>query len=293
MEDYYQTLGVTKSASDAEIKAAYRKQALQWHPDRNKDPKATERFKQINEAYEVLGNSEKKATYDQFGHNSYKQSTQNGQSQGGSAWGGQGPFSYSYRTYGGGSNDDFAGFSDPFEIFEQFFGGGFSGQRARTRRQTYSLSLTFMEAVKGVEKTVTINDKNMTIKIPAGVDNGSRVRFGDFDIAVSVKADKTFKREGSDIILDVEIDFPDAVLGTTIEVPTIDDPVSLKIPAGTQPETLIRLRGRGIPSPRGTGRGDQYVRVKIKIPNKLTSAQRQALETFRQTLSNKSHSGWF
>lgn len=302
-QDYYQVLGVGKNASDAEIKTAYRKQALEWHPDRNKDPKATEKFKAINEAYEVLSNPEKKSAYDQFGHDAFKQGGMGG-AAGQGPFGGQtyqqGPFTYTYRTYGSGGQQnpfegvDFGGFSDPFEIFEQFFGGGFNpqGGRARPRRQVYSLAISFIEAVKGTEKTVDIGGKGMTIKIPAGVDEGSRVRFGDFDIVLSVRPDKTFKRDGADIHVAVEVSFPDAVLGTTIEVPTIDGQVSLKVPAGTQPDTIIRLRGRGVRIPNRNLSGDEYVQIKVTVPSKLTSDQRRLLEEYRSS-SSKSRSGWF
>ncbi len=270
--DYYQTLGVSKNASDAEIKAAYRKKALEWHPDRNKDPKAAEKFKEINQAYEVLSDTQKKQNYDQFGSTA-------GDPQ-------QGPFNYSYQTYG--NNMDFGDFSDPFEIFEQFFGGGgFSSTRqGRQRRQIYSLEISFLEAVKGAEKEVQIGNRSMKIKIPAGVDNGSRVRFGDFDLVLSVRPDKTFQRDGENIYVTAEIDYPEAVLGTNIEVPTIDGSVTLKIPSGTQPESLIRLRDRGIKG------GDQYVRVKIKIPTKLSHEQSEILREYQKSLTKK-QSGWF
>lgn len=276
--DYYQTLGVSKNASDAEIKAAYRKKALEWHPDRNKDPKAAEKFKEINQAYEILSNPQKKQTYDQFGSTEQQ----------------QGPFSYSYQTYGNQNpfeGVDFGGFSDPFEIFEQFFGGssafGFGGPRGgRTRRQVYSLEISFLEAVQGAEKEVQMGNKTMKIKIPAGVDEGSRVRFGDFDIVLSVRPDKTFQRDGQNIYVTKEIDYPEAVLGTNVEVPTIDGPVTLKIPSGTQPESLIRLRGRGVKG------GDQYVRVKIKIPSRLSHDQSEILKDYQKSLGKK-QSGWF
>lgn len=302
--DYYQTLGINKGASDADIKAAYRKAALQWHPDRNKDPKASEKFKEITEAYEVLSNPQKKQAYDQFGHDAFKQggmgNAAGGQGPFGGGFGGQqGPFSYTYRTYGNGANQnpfeggDYGGFSDPFEIFEQFFGGGFSGQTRRgPRRQVYSLQLSFLEAVKGTEKTVEINSKPMKIKIPAGVDDGSRVRFGDFDIVVSVRPDKTFQREGLDIYIEAEVSFPDAALGTTIRVQTIDGDVELKVPPGTQPDTLIRLRGRGVKSPQSNRIGDQYVKVKVIVPTKLSGEQRKILEEL-QSSSSKKRSGWF
>lgn len=299
--DYYSTLGVAKSASDSEIKAAYRKAALLWHPDRNKDPKASEKFKEVTEAYEVLSNPQKKQNYDQFGHDAFKQGGMGSAAGGQGPFGGaqQGPFSYSYRTYGNGGQQnpfegaDFGGFSDPFDIFEQFFGGGFSGGggRPRQRRQVYSLQLTFMESVKGVEKTVDMGGKQMKIKIPAGVDEGSRVRFGEFDLVVSVKADPNFKREGLDIIVEVELDYPSAVLGTEVNVPTIEGQVTLKVPSGTQPDTLIRLRGKGVKAPQSNRVGDQYVKVKLVVPNKVSGEQKKILEELRN--SSKKRSGWF
>lgn len=300
-DDYYQILEVGKTASDSEIKAAYRKQALQWHPDRNKSSEATEKFKEINKAYEVLSDPQKRQAYDQFGSAAFEGG---GPGPGGpfGGFGGQtyqqGPFTYTYRTYGGGENPfegmDFGGFSDPFEIFEQFFGAGFNPGRARARRQVYSLTISFMEAAKGTEKRVDIGGKTMTIKVPAGVDDGSRVRFGDFDVVISVEKDKTFQRDGLNLYVEVDVDFADAALGTTVIVPTLDEPVELKVPAGTQPDTVMRLRSHGIREPHGSRVGDEYVHIKIKVPTKLTGKQKELLEALKEiTESSKKRTGWF
>ena len=277
--DYYDILGVSKSASAQELKKAYRKQALQWHPDRNKSSEASEKFKEINEAYEVLGNPQKKQTYDQFGHAAFSQ----GGGPGGFA-GGQGPFTYTYTSYGdqgGQQGSPFEGFdfSDPFEIFEQFFGGG-SPFRQAQRKPRYGLSLTFMEAVKGIEKEVSLEGKRKKIKIPPGVDEGSRIEFNDFYVTIDVKPDKTFQRDGVDVFVNQGIPLTMAILGGTIEVPTIDGDLKLRIRPGTQPGSMIRLAGRGIKKLRGYGRGDQYVRLLVKIPEKLTRKQKEILQEF-------------
>jgi len=280
--DFYDVLGVSKNASADEIKKAYRKQALQWHPDRNKSSEASEKFKEINEAYEVLGNPQKKQTYDQFGHAAFQQGGGPGGPFGGFA-GGQGPFTYTYTTYGGesGQGSPFEGFdfSDPFEIFEQFFGGGMPFRQAK-QKPRYGLSLTFMEAVKGVEKEVSLDGKRKKIKIPAGVDEGSRIEFNDFYITIDVKPDKTFKREGNDILINQEIPLTTAILGGTIEVPTVDGDLKLRVRPGTQPGTMVRLAGRGVKKLHSYGHGDQYVRLLVKIPSKLTRKQKEILEEF-------------
>ena len=175
--DYYEILGLGKSASAAEIKAAYRKLALEWHPDRNKAANANDRFKEINEAYAVLSDSKKKETYDQFGHAAFQPGMGGGQQAGNPFGGGrQGPFSYYYSSGGQPGNNPFGGedFIDPFEIFEQFFGGGFSRSQARPRRNAYEISIDFLEAVHGVTKEVHVprggageGSVRKTIKIPA------------------------------------------------------------------------------------------------------------------------------
>lgn len=287
--DYYEVLGVAKSASDAELKAAYRKQAMQWHPDRHQGDKkeAEAKFKEINEAYEVLSDPQKKAAYDQYGHAAFQQGGfGSAAGQGPFGAGGfrqQGPFTYTWSSGGGQGFDtsDF-GFSDPFDIFEQFFGGGSPFSR-QPRKPVYSLQIEFMEAVKGVSKDVDVEGKRKTIKIPAGVDEGMRIRFDDFDAVISVKPDKRFKRQGNDIYVDAELSFADAALGTDIEVPTIDETVKLRIKPGTQPGTLMRLRGKGVPSVRGGGRGDEYVRLVVTVPTHLNRRQKELLDELRNS----------
>lgn len=286
--DFYEVLGVSKSASAQELKSAYRKLALEWHPDRNKAANANEKFKEINEAYAVLSDPKKKETYDQFGHAAFAPGSGGGGGQGPFGGGGgfrQGPFTY-YSTSGGGS--PFSGFEDmidPFEIFEQFFGGGFSGRSRARAHPSYEISIDFMDAVKGVTREVHVPAGNAgdgsirkTIKIPAGVDTGSRIRFDEFDLVISVKSDKRFQRENDDIIMEQEIPFSMAALGGVLDVPTIDDTVKIRVQPGTQPGTLIRLRGKGVPHVRGSGRGDQYVKIQLKVPTHLSRRQRELLE---------------
>lgn len=298
-KDYYELLGVSKSASVEELEKAYRKQALQWHPDRNKSPEAEKRFKEINEAYEVLSDKEKRSAYDQFGHAAFQPGGGFGGGAGAGPFGGQtrsyqqGPFSYTYTTYGGGENEgmpegmgfDFGGFSDPFEIFAQFFGGAspFGGQARSQRIPRYGISLTFMEAAKGVEKEVEIpRIGRKKIKIPAGVDDGSRIKFSDFYLTIEVRPDRTFKRDGYDVYVGKEISLTEAILGAIISVPTIDGDLNLRVRPGTQPNTTVRLRGRGIPVPQSRQRGDQYVRLIVKIPDRLSRRQKELLEEFEE-----------
>lgn len=282
-KDYYELLGVSKSASANEIKKAYRTLALKYHPDRNKEKGAAETFKEITKAYEVLSDPQKKQTYDQYGAAAFEQGN-----AGANPFGGQyGPFTYSYGSNRGGF--DFGGFSDPMDIFEQFFGGGFAS--SRQRRSVYQITIDFMEAVKGVEKEVTIDNKKEKIKIPAGVDNGSRIRFEKYDIVVAVTPDKTFHREGQDIVTEAHLSFAEAALGKELQVETVDGPLTIRIPAGTQPDTLIRLSGKGIVSVRGGRKGDHYVKIKIVIPKHLSRKQKELLEAFEQETSVKKN--WF
>lgn len=295
-KDFYEVLGVSKSASPDEIKKAYRKLALQYHPDRNKEKDASIKFKEVTEAYEVLSDPQKKQQYDQVGHAAFSQGYGQGPFGAGGPFGGTGgqqsgqygPFSYTYSTSGG-ANYDFGGFSDPFEIFEQFFGGSPFGQRQR--RPAYSLTIDFMDAIKGVQKKVSIDGKEQTIKIPAGVDDGSRIRFGNYDVIIEVHPHKSFRREGINIITEENISFPQAALGDIIYVQTVDGQVKLRIPAGTQSNTIIRLSGKGVPRISGSGRGDHYVQVKVVVPKHVNSRQKKLLEELKG--EEKSRKGWF
>ena len=296
MADYYSTLGVSKTATDAEIKKAYRKLALEFHPDRNKSKEAESKFKEINKAYEVLSDSKKKQSYDSMGHQAFEQGAYQGGNPGaggpfGGAGGQSGPFTYTYSTNGGAQGFDFGGSSDPFDIFEQFFGGASPfGQRARQSRSSYSLTIDFMDAVKGANKRVTIGGKTQTIKIPPGVDSGSRIRFNDYDVILDVKPSTKFRREGADTISDLDISFAQASIGTEIEVETVEGLVKIRIPAGTQSGTVIRLSGKGIARLNRGGKGDHYVNVKVIIPKNLTSRQKELLREFESSGKKKS---WF
>ncbi len=269
--DYYEILGVSKSAALAEIKSAYRKLALQWHPDRNKAANANEKFKEINEAYSVLSDPKKKEQYDQFGHTPFQPGA--GQGFGGQ----QGPFQYYYST-GGGEE-----FIDPFEIFEQFFGGGFSPRAAR-HRAAYQLEIDFDDAVHGATKDVHLPNGRRTIKIPAGVDTGSRIRFDEFDIVLDVRPSREYRREGDDLIVDQEISYVQAALGAVVEVKTIDGTVKIRIQPGTQPGTMIRLREKGVPHVHGRGRGDEYVRITLHVPTHLSRRQKELFEEMERII---------
>ncbi len=288
-KDYYEILGVSRSATDSELKSAYRKLALKWHPDRNKESGAEAKFKEVNEAYEVLSNSEKKAKYDQFGHAAFDPSSGFGGFGGGQ--GSQsyrsGPFSYTYTT-GGGFEDLFGnqgqGFSDPFNIFESFFGGQNPfGSQFQTKPH-YSLTIDFMDAVHGVEKTFVHQGKQFTVKIPPGADDGTRIRYREFDLSVNVRADKTFRREGADVFILHEIPFTLAILGGDTTIPTLDGDLKIKIRPGTQPSTTVRLAGRGIKHLQGSGRGDFYIKLKVMLPEKLGRRAKELVQELSKEL---------
>ena len=297
-KDYYEVLGINKSASAAEIKKAYKRLAKKHHPDVDKSAGANEKFKEINEAYQVLSNSEKKAAYDQFGHAG---AGAQAQAQGGS-WG---PFTYTYTS--GGGAQDFSDFSDPFSIFEQVFGSrGFGRQQRRGRNLRYSLVVDFMDAIKGIAQEVSLNGKKLKVKIPAGIRDGAEIKFrgegeagpqglppGDLYLTIRIRPHPTLTRVGDDIYILEEISFVQAALGGTVEVETPRirsgqaesdyEFIKLRIPPGTQSGTQFRLRGKGVPHLRGRGRGDQYVRVRVNIPKKLSREQKRLLKEFQSS----------
>lgn len=357
--DYYEVLGLKKGASDEEIKKAYRKMAIKYHPDRNLDNKedAEKHMKEINEAYDVLKDPQKKAQYDQFGHDAFS-------AGGGAGAGGFGGF-------GGG------GFSDFGDIFDTFFGGGRSQARRNGPEQGADLridiELTFQEAAFGVEKELRVPknencsacggtgaakgtspeecpqchgsgqvqsyantpfgrmvnshvcercsgtgkiikkpcpecngkgqkrvNKTIKVKIPAGIDEGQRIRVsgggqagrrggpnGDLYVYVYIKPHELFTREGFDVMCEVPITFVQAALGDTVEVPTIHGKVEMKIAPGTQSGTVMRLRGKGIPMLRRSGNGDQHVHIKVLTPQKLSARQKELLQEFAQLSGTK------
>ncbi len=359
-EDYYSLLGVERSASEADIKKAYRKKAVQYHPDKNPgDKSAEEMFKKISQAYEVLSDAQKRAAYDRYGEAAFRP--------------GGGGMHASQNPFGAGG----ASFHDPFEIFREVFGGGgggmtggifesiFGGESESSGRGAdlrYELTLTLEEAAFGCEKEISfkrqapcercggsggepgskavrcptcggrgqvissrgffqvtqicprcggrgqILDKPCTVcrgsgstpqqtriklHVPAGVDNGSRLRSsgngeaggpggeaGDLYVVIAVREHETFRREGDDLTLEMGIPFTLAALGGSIDVPTLKGAASLKIPAGTQSGTHFRLRGAGVRNLRTGQVGDEIVTVHIEVPTRLTSKQRELLEKF-------------
>lgn len=351
--DYYEVLGLKKGATEEEIKKAYRKMAMKYHPDRNPNNKeAEERFKEVNEAYSVLGDPDKKSKYDRFGHAGVDPNA---------GFGGAGGF-------GAGG---FGGFEDIFDMFGGMFGGGgrgFSQQRnngpQRGRDMQHGMSITFEEAVTGTKKKVRLNkyvqcehcsgsgaepgsnkstcpkcggsgevhtqqrtafgvfqsvapcdrcngtgeiiekpcsechgagrikkQVTLNITIPAGVDDGSVITLrgqgeqgtrgggpGDLYVVLDVGSHPLFRRRGKDLQIGIPISFNQAALGDEITVPTPYDKVSYKIPSGTQPDTVFRLKGKGMPIPNTEKKGDLYVKVKLEVPNKLNSKQKKAIE---------------
>ena len=355
--DYYDVLGVNKSATPDQIKSAYRKLAVKYHPDKNKGDKASEeKFKEASEAYHVLSNSERKQNYDNFGHAAFE--------NGGGGRGGFGNFDFSSH------------FSD---IFEDFFGEGFGGGGRRSRRTNhrgsdlrYDLSITLEEAYLGKKQDIKFtssekcntckgsgskpghdvgscsmcgghgqvrssqgfftvqqtcpqcsgsgeeitnpcsdcggqgkkqSSKRLSVTIPKGVDDGTRIRLagkgeagsrgagnGDLYLFINVYSHELFKRSDENLFFEYPLSIADAALGTTVEIPTIDGgKAKIKIPAGTQSGKQFRLRGKGMPYMRGSGNGDLYIQVNTEIPVSLNKEQKELLEKFREIENEKSN----
>ena len=353
--DYYEILGVSRSATEDDVKKAYRKLALKYHPDRNPDDRheAEERFKEISEAYQVLSDPERRSLYDRFGHAAFEQG----------APGGAG-FDF------GGNFEDIIG-----DLFGDFFGTGRTrGGRGRMRRGQdlrYDLEISFEEAAFGCEKTIAVprlstcdtcrgrgakpgtsprtcpqcrgsgqvrfqqgffsiaktcghcngqgtiianpcpscegsgvqrRTHQLSIKVPPGVDSGSRLKLrgegeaganagmsGDLYVVLGVREHPLFVREGTDVVCEVPLSFAQAALGAEIEVPTLDGKARAKIPAGTQSGQVFKLKGRGIPDLNGYGRGDEVIRVLVETPRKLSPRQRELLEEFARISGEEVH----
>ena len=302
--DYYKTLGVAENASAVEIKRAFRKLAKKYHPDRNKgDKRSEERFKEISEAHETIGDKTKRAEYDTmrkygaFG---------GGPQQGGFGAGGFPSGQFSFRAGEGGAE----GFGDLDDLLGSLFSGGFARTRHGARggfpfgQQNMPLRgadlaarirIPFLEAIKGTRRTLTLQglNKKLSVRIPPGIDNGGRIRLkgkgepgiyggrdGDLIITVEVMTHQEFERKGNDIFSSVEISFVEAIKGCKKQIKTLTKTIALTIPPGTQPGAKMRLKGMGLAV--GKVHGDQYVEIKVKIPATLTEKQQKLLEEWEE-----------
>jgi curved DNA-binding protein len=309
-EDYYQVLGVDKKATAEEIKKAYRKLAVKWHPDKNPNNKSAseEKFKKISEAYAVLSDPEKRQNYDNFGSaDQFRQ--QYSQEDifrgfdldeilrsfgfGGSRGGGRTTFRTGRRGGGGGGQE----YDDPFS---SIFGGGGGHQYANMPQKgqdaEYNLSVSLEESVMGADKKISLQMENriedINVKIPAGISSGKKLRLpgkglaginggpnGDLYLNINVLPHPIFARDGNDLYIEKTIRFTQAALGTTIDVPTLDGTTKrLKIAPGTQNNTKIRMKGFGVPGLKGTPKGDQYIKINVEVPKKLTDKQMKIIE---------------
>ena len=280
--DYYEVLGVKKGASIEEIKRAYRKLAVKYHPDKNPgDKQAEDRFKEINEAYAVLSDPQKKEQFDRFGSNNFHQR-----------------FSQEdiFRGFDVGDIFKDQGFGTE-DIFSRIFGDAMrrhrGGRMVKGEDFSMDVNVTFRDAYDGAEKRVAFKRdgarEELSVKIPAGIESGAKLRVpgrggagrfggqaGDLYLTVLVGTDPLFQREGADIVLNQEVRFSEAALGGSIDIPTMEGMKRIKIPAGIQSGTKVRLRGLGFP--QAGGRGDMFVRIAVEVPEKLTARQRELIE---------------
>ncbi len=292
--DYYKLLGVEKGASADEIKKAFRKQAVKYHPDRNPGDKgAEEKFKEINEAYAVLSDPQKKAQYDTFGSSGFhKQFSQEDIFRGFD-------FNGAFRDVGVGGGED---------IFSRIFGsafsrgasrGGFHSASQRGSDLEMETDVSFRDAALGAEKAVAFRRngvrEELKVKIPAGVDNGSKIRIagkggkgenggepGDLFLIIRVLPDRIFTRDGGDLLVDRSIPFSAACLGTTIDVPTLEGEKRIKVPPGIQPGTKIRLKGYGIKSLGSNAKGDLFVKISVHVPESLNVEQKRVVDELKK-----------
>jgi curved DNA-binding protein len=292
-KDYYKVLGVDRKASADDIKRKYRKLALELHPDKNPgDKQAENRFKEINEAYEVLGDSEKRARFDQLG-SSYRAWERTGGQPGGFDWSQwtSGFPGGGVRVEVGDLGDMMGGFSD---FFNTIFGGvdpaspGRRGTRSSLGRDIeHPITISLQEAYTGTSRTIQLNGKRLEVKIPAGARNGTKVRIsgkgegggrqaGDLYLLVQVEKDARFDRKGDELHTSISVDLITAVLGGEVHVPTPTGDVLLTIPAGSQPGQTFRLKGRGMPNLKSTSRhGDLFAALEVKIPSNLSDREQE------------------
>ncbi|PBQ30648.1 molecular chaperone DnaJ [Sphingobacteriaceae bacterium] len=294
--DYYKVLEIDKSASEADVKKAYRKLARKYHPDVNpNDESAKQKFQKINEANEVLSDPEKRKKYDQYGKDwqhseAYEQARQQQQQ----SYGGQ-------RSYQGGG--DFGG-EDFSDFFSSMFGGGgssFGGGRNtkyKGRDMNAELSLDLKDVFTSQKQTITVNGKNIRMTIPAGLENGQTIRIkghggeganggpaGDLLITFSIKNNTAFKRDGSNLYSNQDLDFYTAVLGGDVTINTFDGKVKLKVPAGTQSGTKVKLKGKGFPVYKSEGQfGDLYVTYQVKVPTNLSAKEKELFEELQKLM---------
>ncbi len=295
MSNYYDLLGVSKDATDKEIKQAYRRLARQYHPDVNKnDATAEEKFKQINEAYSVLSDEDSRKKYDRHG-DKWRQAGEYNQA---------GPTAGGFRWVVRDGDDSFSAFGGRGIGFEDFFHSGPShAGRGRERRPPpveHHTEVTLEEAFHGTTRTVRTRDgRNLEVKIPAGVDNGSRVHISpdgapgrDFYLMVSIWDHPRFKREGGDLFTEVELPFDEAVLGAEILAPTLTGQVALTVPPCTPSDRRFRLSGQGMPLLSGNGkRGDLYVTAKIRLPGDPSEEEIELFRKLRELRLERSASG--
>ncbi len=315
-KDYYSVLGVERKASEDEIKKAYRKLAMKWHPDKNPDDKkAEDKFKELSEAYEVLSDAEKRKMYDQFGHAGAQGGFGGFSQQGG--FGGPGGFGGGFSREGYGGRANFGQGGDPLQdIFGDVFGDifgqrsgarggpgaarGGARQRSRGSDLRYTLSIPLEDVALGTEKVISFirqrdgkdETAKLSVNIPAGVKNGQKLKLagegdtplgggiaGDLFVLIQIQDHPLFKREEDDLLMDLPISFTDAILGTSIEVPTLTGKALIRVPAGTHSGQTFRLRAKGFPKVGTSGvSGDMLVRVLVDTPSHVSGKQKELVE---------------